>query len=65
MKIELHLMTPLIEDDDEFNQLYDFDIGIIEDDKVQFTIFYNKDKSLKEQLQDRQLCRYTYNRRIY
>ena len=53
MKIELHLMTPLIEDDDEFNQLYDFDIGIIEDDKVQFTIFYNKDKSLKEQLQDR------------
>ena len=53
MKIELHLMTPLIEDDDEFNQLYDFDIGIIEDDKVQFTIFYNKDKSLTEQLQDR------------
>lgn len=52
MKIELHLMFPLKEDD-EFNQLYDFDIGIIEDDKIQFTIFYNKDKSLKEQLQDR------------
>ena len=51
MKIELHLMTPLIEDDDEFNQLYDFDIGIIEDDKVQFTIFYKNHIFVNNHLQ--------------
>ena len=55
MKIELHLMTPF-EDDDEFNQSYDFEIWPFEDfedDKFKLTIFYNKDKSLKEQVQDR------------
>ena len=52
MKIELRLMSPF-EDDDEFNQSYDFEIGPFEDDKFQLTIFYNKDKSLKEQVQDR------------
>lgn len=52
MKIELHLMFPLKEDD-EYSQSYDFEIGPFEDNELQLTIFYNKDKSLKEQLQDR------------